>query len=415
MNYQISITLDKRRAKASGKYPVRLRVFTSNPRKQKLYPTTFDMSPGEYESTIETIKPREANKTTRKKLDALKVKAEKACDELDTFTFEAFERKFFRKTGAGADVFYQYDEAVKKLRTNKQLGTADTYELSKKSIKAYAKHRAGREVSKLQFVEITKEWLNGYEDHMVSGKGRSYTTVSIYVRVLRTLFNTAIDEKEVPRELYPFGKRKYTVPNFKAVKKALTHEQLTTLYHAKPMTHEQEKAKDFWFLSYASNGMNIKDIAMLRHINIKDGKITYLRAKTIRTSKGEQSEVQVTISEMAQAIIEKYGNRTSNPKGLVFSIISEGQSALEQQKRIKNFTRAINHNMKLLAASNDLPRDISTYWARHSMATNAIRQGASMEYVSNALNHSDLSTTKGYFAGFDDDTHKTIQEKLTAF
>ncbi len=42
--YSISIYLDTRRAKSNGKYPVKLRVFTPNPRKQKLYPTIFDFT-----------------------------------------------------------------------------------------------------------------------------------------------------------------------------------------------------------------------------------------------------------------------------------------------------------------------------------------------------------------------------------
>src|SRR5690554_6877280 len=38
----ISIVLDKRRAKKNGKYPVKLRVFTPEPKKQKLYQTVHE-------------------------------------------------------------------------------------------------------------------------------------------------------------------------------------------------------------------------------------------------------------------------------------------------------------------------------------------------------------------------------------
>jgi integrase len=415
MQYQISITLDKRRTKANGKYPVRLRIFTSTPRKQKLYPTEFDMTPDEFNSTWETIKPRTQFKAIRLKLRAIEQKAHDVCKELNTFTFDAFEKKMFRKAGAGADVFYQYAEAINKFRANKQVGTADTYELSRKSIQAYIEYATGRKPSKLSFYEITPDWLNGYERYMVEHKSRSYTTVSMYLRVLRALFNTAIDENEVPREIYPFGKRKYKVPAAKAVKKALTHEQIGQLFKAEPLTPEQEKAKDFWFLSYACNGMNIKDIALLRFKDIADGKISFLRAKTIRTSKENLKTVSVIIIDFIQSIIDKYGNKTSNPKGFVFSILSEGMDEIEQQKRIKNFTRFINQNLKKLATANELPGDISTYWARHSFATNAIQQGARMEFVSTALDHSNLNTTKGYFAGFEDKTKREIQDKLMSF
>ena len=71
--------------------------------------------------------------------------------------------------------------------------------------------------------------------------------------------------------------------------------------------------------------------------------------------------------------------------------------------------------IKRVAKTNDLPTDISTYWARHSFASNSIRKGASMEFISEALNHSDLSVTKSYFAGFEDETKKEFANQIMDF
>ena len=68
-----------------------------------------------------------------------------------------------------------------------------------------------------------------------------------------------------------------------------------------------------------------------------------------------------------------------------------------------------------MAKDNKLPEDISSYWARHSFATNSLRKGASMEFISEALNHSDLSVTKNYFAGFEDEAKKDFANKLLDF
>jgi len=64
---------------------------------------------------------------------------------------------------------------------------------------------------------------------------------------LRTIFNRAIEDNELDRKYYPFGKRKYQVPSSTKVKKSLTKEQLKTLFEAKPKNEFEEKAKDFWF------------------------------------------------------------------------------------------------------------------------------------------------------------------------
>ncbi|MDD4156439.1 MAG: tyrosine-type recombinase/integrase [Candidatus Cloacimonetes bacterium] len=79
---------------------------------------------------------------------------------------------------------------------------------------------------------------------------------------------------------------------------------------------------------------------------------------------------------------------------------------------MKNFIRLINQHFTNFANNNGISDTISTYWARHSFATNAIRSGASMEFVSEALSHSNLKTTQNYFAGFADEAKKDISNKL---
>ncbi len=413
--YFISVYLDTRRAKANGKYPVKLRVYTTNPRKQKFYPTVFEFSEKEFNSIWNTTKPRAEHKETRDKLQAVEAKAKGVAKNLTPFTFEKFERQLYRKAGEGISVNYHYGQAILELEQHKQVGTASTYTLSRKSIIEFSERRKRRKFEKLTFYDITPEWLQGYEQYMTDVKGRSLTTVSMYLRVLRTLFNRAIDEKEIERDYYPFGKRKYQTPATKNVKKALSKEQLKILFHAKPETPEQERAKAFWFFSYACNGMNIKDVALLRYKDIQDGQIKFYRAKTRLTSKGNLKPVTAYLNEFSNNVIEKYGNEDKTPDSLVFDILTDGLTAQQQQAKIKNFTRYINQHMKKLCKANGLPENISTYWARHSFATNAVRNGATMEFIQESLGHGSLQTTQGYFAGFDNETKKEFANSLMDF
>ena len=69
--YSISIFLDKRRELKSHKYPVKLRVFTPYPRKQKLYQTDFEFSEEDFKSIWETAKPKEKFKGERSEIQNL--------------------------------------------------------------------------------------------------------------------------------------------------------------------------------------------------------------------------------------------------------------------------------------------------------------------------------------------------------
>ena len=304
---------------------------------------------------------------------------------------------------------------IKSLKDNNQLGTASNYELSLKSLKNFFLFTKKREPTSILFHEITPDWLQKYEKYMLNTLNRSRTTVSMYLRALRTVFNAAISEKEIDPEIYPFGKNKYQVPSVQGTKKALSNEQLKLLFHSVPQTPEQEKAKDFWFFSYACNGMNIKDIALLRWENLQEETLIFYRAKTINTAKTHLKPVTVYITDHVKYVIEKYGNPKRSPKRLMFPILSDDMDEQTKFLKIKNFTRFINQNFKKLAVSIGITAEISTYWARHSFVTSAVRNGATMEFVSESLNHSNLRTTQGYFAGFEDKDKREFMKTLMNF
>lgn len=415
MQYTTSIVLDTRRPKENGLYPVKLRVYSTQLQVKKLYATKYDFSEKEFASIWETEKPRKEYQETINELRAIQFRANEVCKKMDPFSFIQFEKKYLRKTGDGGNVIYQYNQIINNLKSNNCLSTASNYELSLKSLEGYILHIRGKIPVKISFAEITPDWLQKYEDYMINHLKRSRTTVSMYVRALRTVFNTTITEKEIDSELYPFGKGKYQPPTVRNVKKALLKGDLKKLRDAEPKTPEQAKAKDFWFFSYNSNGMNIKDIALLKYENIQDDKIIFYRAKTINTSKTDLRPVTVYLNEFSKKIIKEYGNKKTDKGEYIFSIIFDNDPEIIKHKKIKNFTKFINQNLKKLALNAGLTGEISTYWARHSFATNSIRDGATMEFISDAFGHNNMKTTQGYFAGFEDEAKKEFMQNIMNF
>ena len=411
----ISIYLDTRRAKENGKYPVKLRVFTSMPRIQKLYPTTFEFSEKEFNSIWETAKPRKEHKSLRQALKAVEVQAVEIADALTPFSFELFEKRLFRKAGDGVRVSYHYNQINKDKIKRKEIGTASNYQCSQKSLRRFVEATGRGKFENLTLFDITPNWLGDYEQFMTDS-GRTLSTVGVYLRPLRAIFNKAIEEKEIDKDFYPFGKRKYQVPSSTKVKKALNKEQLKTLYTSTPQNNQQQKAKDFWFFSYFCSGMNTKDIAELRFKDIEDDKIHFIRAKTKRTTKGQSKHVTVYLNEFASNFIKQYGNEDTSPDNLVFNIISDNQSETEQHNSKNNFNRLLGQHLKRLCKSIGLPETISPNWARHTFATNAvINKGATKDFIQEALGHGSKATTERYFAGFDDDTKKEFAKSLLEF
>jgi integrase len=395
-------------------YPVKLRVYSSALQASKLYSTKFKLDKKTFKSAWETIKPRKDYLELREEMESLKTKATEDAKSLDEFNFEQFEKKMFRKSSDGNNVFYHYDDIINNLSSKGRIGTADNYRYSLKAIKAFVKKTTNREPQKLLFNSITIKWLEDFEEHLLK-EGKSISTVGIYLRPLRAVINKAIEEKDISKELYPFGKSLYMIPNARRVKKALSKEQLRVLYNAKPETPEQEKAKDFWFFSFSCNGMNIKDILLLKWHQLDDDSISFFREKVKRSTKDNQTEIIVYLNDYTKTIIEKYASQQRSKNDYVFDILKKEMTLDEVHRKVKNFIRYINQHMKKLAKANNLNVDISTYHARHSFATKIINDGASMEFAMEALGHQDIATTKNYYAGFEDNKKKEIMKKLMDF
>lgn len=420
MSYIISIVLDTRREKENGKFPVKLRVYNkaNNRKTVKLYSLGIDLTEKEFETiwiNPENKSLRGTNKKIRLRLLEFETRANDEAEAMTVFDIAKFETKYFRKSSDKNNVKYHFDLAIQKNISNDKIGTAESYKYTLNSLAVFIdKDNSKKELSKidkLTFDSITTDWLKDYEKFMLA-KGRSYTTIGIYTKALRAIFNNAIEANDISVDIYPFSKNKYKIPKSKKVKKALSSKQLKTLFNANAENENEQQAKDFWFFSYASNGMNFKDIALLKYSDIKEDKFTYFRAKTFDNT-AEKTAITIYLTDFTNSIISKYGN--VDKSDFVFNIVTSNDSIETQYKKIKNFTRLVNDHIKRIAKRNGLPNDISTYWARHSFATNSLRKGASMEFVSEALNHSDLNVTKNYFAGFEDEAKKEFAKSLLDF
>lgn len=414
----VNLYLDTRRQKDNGSFPVKIRVYDGTTKKARLYTTDFDLSEKDFKRIFFPEKGQRFRKEEteiREDLESLKTYYSEKIKDLKTFTFEALEKSLEIKSGDFSDALFHFDAYIKDLKESDRIGTASSYELSKKSLISFLKAKIKKEPKSLLFQDITVKFLNDYEKWMTDSKGKSLTTVGIYLRGLRVIFNRAIESKSIDKDLYPFGVKKYEIPASTNPKKAFDSTQLTTLFQVEAQTPEQEKARDFWFFSFVCNGMNMKDILHLKWRNIDNGQIIFVREKTKRTKKANSKPIQVPLTDFAKSFIEKYGTKEKESNGFIFSIFNDKMTAEKQHFEKLKFIRFVNQHIKHLAKANGLTEDISTYWARHSFATTAVRKKASLEYVSEALGHSDLKTTKNYFAGFEDKTKKEILEDITDF
>jgi len=376
-------------------YPVKVRVYHDY--QTKLYPTGKDLSEDQFKRSYLAEKPRGEFAELKDSLEATLARAKSVAKNLEPFSFVKFEKRFLSPSNASTDVLFQYSALIQSLRNDEQIKTAANYVCAFNSLKKFIQTK-GKSDS-LSFSAVNVKFLKAYEKWMIS-EGNSFTTISMYLRTLRTVFNTAIAEEESLKELYPFGAGKYEIPTGEAVKKALTKNDLQQLfnYNIGEDLHLQQ-ARDFWFFSYLANGMNVRDICELKNNCLEKDRFSFIRTKTKRTSK-RIKPIVVILTPFLKSIIEKYRNSKA-PEDYVFPIFEHSMTEEEKVKKCDNFTRYINKYMRRLAKMADIDEDLTTYYARHSFTTISVQSGASLEFIQESLGHRNITTTQGYFAGFD--------------
>lgn len=402
---------DNRRPKKNGLYPVKLRI-TFN-RQQQYYRTKVDLSSIDYLrvmnlDTVDKSIPLQRRRELRDlklKIDAILVKANQTIEKLPEFSFYSFETGMFSKPVKNKDVYSVYTSVIERLNMNGNLGTASNYQCSRNSLMLYK--------SKLTFREVTVDFLNGYEKWLLT-EGKSISTVGIYLRPLRAIMNIAIEEGYYSKEYYPFTKRRYQIPASKNVKKALTHEEVGRIYNFRALAGTWwQRAKDMWLFSYFANGMNIKDIALLRHEDIDGEFIRFTRAKTKNTTRAAIKQISIFISEDLREIMDRW--KTNNKESYLFQVLEEGQNLNRQRSLITQFTKMVNTYIGRIAKEVEIEKPVTTYSARHSFATVLKRNGISTELISESLGHGSLKTTASYLDSFEDDTKKGMGKILANF
>lgn len=372
----------------------------------------------EYERIVNTpkgAKLSETEKEYQRAFISFQTKADNIINELPAFSYTAFENLYLKNRGASDSILFAYNQKIKELKENEQIGTATNYQCAINSLNEYKEKLKIKQ--DLKFIDITPDFLKSYDKEMRKAKegynektkktetkpGKSATTISMYLRTLRTILNEAIAEGLLDKSLYPFRrhikeKKKYAPPAPTNVKKALDPDILAKLYYYEAPLRAMQQAKDFWVLSYLLNGMNMKDILNLRVSNMQGDLITYERIKTANT-KETPTTIKASVKADAMAIIRKYRIPSIKPDAYLFPFLNDTMDAEMKHSRVQSFVHNMNKNLKKICKELGIP-SITTYSARHTFATILKNSGVSAEFISEALGHSDLKTTKNYLDSF---------------
>ena len=396
---------DTRSKLLDGNYPIKLTVYFG--RQKKRYKTPFKATQEVYDRLLANRLRDESTKQLKRQTVSWLDKQTLIAESIVPFTFTDFENVFYsektqsRKIQLNDGVNSIYDKHIQSLKDEGRISTASSYGDSLTSMLSYKKN--------LKVSQITPDFLKGYEKWMTDN-GRSLTTVGMYLRALRTIFNMAIDNEVIDASKYPF--KKYAIPAPQKISRTLKKEEIKLIINYTAKRDADAIALDYWVFSFISNGMNFKDIALLKYGNINGDFIEFRRAKTRRTTNNNSLPIMVPLDENLLYIIKKRGNKSKKKEDYIFPILKHGLTPQQEYDHIKTFVRNTNKRLTRVGIELGLSLKVTSYVARHCFATIQKNNNAPLAYISEALGHSNLKTTQNYFGRFEDEGLKVFHSGL---
>ncbi len=393
-NATYRIVLDTRRPLQDGRFPVKLRL--TYRRKPKLYKTPYYLTEEDFQK-VQNAKKQPTDASLRKlrvKFRDIETEVEAIILDFTDFSFQKFEAIYYtqKEQKHVKDLDYYYS-----LIKNDNTLSLSTKELTQNSYMAVQK---GLGLSTLKGVEIgsmSVDKLKQIAAYLLE-QGRSETTVSMYMGILRKIFILAIKDGLIDKEQYPFGKSLYKQSKVRKRKMPLNREDLRRLIQFDAGGNNLlQEAKDFFLLGFYLDGINMKDILLLKNANIKSGYLRFFREKT-RSTSGTISEYATKIAPQAEEIISRHRQmESSDDEAYVFNVVKNKMSEIEKRNAHKNFTRKINDHLESIAKICGIEGNLTTGVARHSWVSHvSVKIG--IEETRLRIGHTDLRSTQHYIA-----------------
>lgn len=408
MNLSLKLHQDTRRVKADQTYPIVIRVVLN--RKTIDFQSGHSLLATEWNKKSRTVTKKFKGNRTRLTNILEQKKTQISNTLLSLIEGERLQEPITSKKvkqlvsdhGKLTMTFEFISSLIKRKEKLQKIGTAKYYEQITRSIKTYQKE-VEKSDNDFPLKRIDYDWLKSYESWYLGNniKDNSINGLAVYMRGIRAVINSARKSKLLEKDHNPFFY--YSIKKKSTKKRVIKTQDLQKLKEVKAMNGWERRAKDYFFASYSLWGISFIDLAFLKLANIRDGRINYTRAKTGR-------EYSIGISEQLQDILYKYV-QGKEEEDFIFDIIKSTENKEAQYRSAKNALKRFNKALKSLCERAGIEK-ISSYWSRHTFATNLKNQEVPTAVIKEMLGHASEKTTQTYLASFTNETLDEYSKKV---
>jgi len=271
----------------------------------------------------------------------------------------------------------------------------------------------------LLFSELTTSFVAKFETHLHTLHNKRQpdlklhaSTVSLTIRILKTLVNRAIAEKIIKPEMNPFLGFKYTSA-IASPKEKLNESEIKAIEDLElPEGTLIWHCRNYFLFSYYMAGIRAGDVMQLRWCNVtSEGRLEYRMGKT-------NKDRNIKLHSKAMAILLYYRKPENKPTDYIFPLLDNNspyaKASTEEQKStlstvlivklsdaISSKNALINKYLKKIALKVNITKHVSFHISRHSFAKIAKDKHVDNNHLKNLLGHSNIKITEVYMGNFE--------------
>jgi integrase len=399
---------DKRYSRKNNEH--RICLITTVEGKVRYLPLKYEISKEQYDLAFKKKSMRSDCIDLREEFHAIETRAERIYNSMRRYDPERFKKLFYEDGNSVDDVDPEMPMTL-------QLSKLIQYYLDKSTLKYSTKIHVKVSLNLvdqyspgIHIDEIDSKFLKGYETKMLND-GKSISTISSYMRNLRTIINYYRGLNVLPADyIYPFGKNGYSIKNVRKRKHVLSADEILRVIELEEFdSPKQEFARNIWLILYYGNGINPIDLLRLRWNQINNNSITLIRTKTETTRVYDMQEILIPLTDELKYYLDKVGVPTSP---FLLGKLKDGYTQKSLYNRKGRFRDEINSELKKIREKLNLSVPFLMSTARDCYAMTLKRNGVSREFTSDSLGHSDIRTTAHYLDSLSIDESFAVNNNL---
>lgn len=288
-----------------------------------------------------------------------------------------------------------FDYISLRISRKREAGKESTADLYRAVLNRLRRFIAG---NPLNWDDVTATLVDAFAETLYD-EGLAVNTVNSYLSNFRAIYHAALRE-----ELFKPGNDSFSHLHLRreeTPKRALKIADINKVMRADFANDSPlRQSLDLFVFCYLACGMPFVDLAYLTKKNIVGGEIVYHRHKT-------GTLVRVAITPAMRFLLRKYGHKGSP---YLFPVLAAGKDGHEAYKTA---LRKQNDLLKTIGCLLHLPGKLTSYVARHSWATEALRQNTPVAMISQMLGHTSEKTTRVYLDRLDQSVLNRANQKIT--